>query len=266
MGRVHATKLRSQLVAVVDPSPGSDDLPWADCVPDDIDAVVVATPAAKHFEVALPLLERGVPTLVEKPLAADLEQARSLARFPGLCVNHVERFNPVLAALPGHVHHISAHRMAPFGPRGTDVDVVLDLMIHDLDLVLRLLGPVHEVRAVGLSVESSSIDHAEVWLEAERGVASLVASRVAPGPARVLEVTGDEGRRRLNLTSGEAWQLVAGERPKPLGVHGGDALDALHHAFLSAVALDSPMPVPGAEALAAMELAARVSEAIERRA
>lgn len=266
MGRVHASKLRSQLVAVIDPAGGPDDLPWADVVPDDIDAVVVATPAGQHFEVALPLLQRGVPTLVEKPLAADLVQARALARFSGLCVNHIERFNPALAALPNNVHHISAHRMAPFGPRGTDVDVVLDLMIHDLDLVLRLLGPVHEVRAVGLSLESDRIDHAEVWLEAERGVASLVASRVAPGPARVLEVTGDEGRRRLDLATKEAWQLVAGKPPRPLGLHPGDALDALHLAFLTAVAHHTPMPVPGADALAAMELAARVSDAIDRRA
>ena len=264
MGRVHARKLRRNLVAVVDPAGGAGDLPWADEVPLGVDAAVVAVPAGQHFAVALPLLQRGLPTLVEKPLAANLEQARQLAAFPGLCVNHVERFNPALSALPSQVHHVSAHRMSPFGPRGTDVDVILDLMIHDLDLVLQLLGPVRDVRAVGLCVESDGIDHAEAWIEAERGVASLVASRVAPAPARVLEVTGQEGRRRLDLASHRAWQLVAGREPKELPVTAVDALDLLHDGFMRAVREGGPMPVPGAEALAAMELAQTIRAQIGR--
>ncbi len=262
MGRLHAEKLKPHLVAVIDPAGVSEGLPRAHEVPPGIDAAVVAVPAAQHFEVALPLLQAGLPTLVEKPLAAELEQARVLAAFPRLCVNHLERFNPAMAALPGQVHHISAQRMAPYMDRGTDVDVVLDLMIHDLDLVLRLLGPVHEVRAVGLRFESDRIDHAEAWLEAERGVASVVASRVAPGPTRMLEVTGDEGRVRLDLAARKAWRLVAGGQPEPIPVPEYDALDAVHRAFLRAVVDKAEMPIPGREALEAMELAIRVRRTI----
>ncbi len=262
MGRLHASKLGARLVAVIDPAGGEPDLPWVSEVPEDVDAVVVAVPAARHFEVALPLLQRGLPTLVEKPLASELGHARQLAAFPQLCVNHIERFNPAMAALPQGVRHISATRMAPYDGRGTDVDVVLDLMIHDLDLVLRLLGPVHEVRAVGLRVESDGIDHAEAWLEAEGGVATLVASRVAPGPARVLELTGDRGRHRLDLSAGAVWRILANREPERIPVPPVDALDALHSAFLDAARRGGPMPVPGEEALAAMELAGRVRKAI----
>ena len=224
MGRLHAEKLKPHLVAVIDPAGVSEGLPRAHEVPPGIDAAVVAVPAAQHFEVALPLLQAGLPTLVEKPLAAELEQARVLAAFPRLCVNHLERFNPAMAALPGQVHHISAQRMAPYMDRGTDVDVVLDLMIHDLDLVLRLLGPVHEVRAVGLRF--------------------------------------DEGRVRLDLAARKAWRLVAGGQPEPIPVPEYDALDAVHRAFLRAVVDKAEMPIPGREALEAMELAIRVRRTI----
>jgi len=265
MGRLHAEKLRPHLVAVVDPAGVDDGLPWAEEVPAGIDAAVVAVPAGQHFQVALPLLRQGIPTLVEKPLATDLEEARVLAAFPNLCVNHVERFNPAVAALPAQIRHISAQRMAPYMGRGIDVDVVLDLMIHDLDLVLRLLGPVHEVRAVGLCVESGRIDHAEAWLEAERGVATVVASRVAPGPHRMLEVTGQKGRYRLDLAAGKAWRLVTGGEAQPIAVPDHDALDAIHRAFLRAVVDKGEMPVPGCEALAAVELAIRVRQTIHGR-
>ena len=149
----------------------------------------ICVPTVHHASAAAPLLAAGVDLLIEKPLAAslaDADQILKLARQHGRIVQtgHLERFNPAVTAARQHLHQpmfFESHRLSIFTPRSLDVDVVLDLMIHDLDLVLSLVGePVREVRAVGLPVLSPKVDIANVRLEFEHGcVANFTASRVS---------------------------------------------------------------------------------------
>ncbi len=160
------------------------------------DVALVCVPTKSHANVAEPLLRAGVHCLVEKPLAATLADADRMldaAREGGalLQTGHLERFNPVVMAIRGHLTRpmfFEAHRLSVFTPRSLDVDVVLDLMIHDLDIVLSLVSsPVREVRAVGLPVLSPRVDIANVRLEFENGcVANFTASRVSTERVRKL--------------------------------------------------------------------------------
>jgi len=153
-----------------------------------VDAVSVVVPTAQHTPVATAFLEAGVHCLVEKPITIDLAEADLLidtARKSGatLQVGHIERFNPALLAIKEHQDEplfIRADRLGPYSPRNTDIDVVLELMIHDLDIVLAMVGrKVLKVQAVGLAVLSRTEDIADVRLEFEGGcVANLTASRV----------------------------------------------------------------------------------------
>lgn len=161
-----------------------------------LDAAVVAVPTVKHYEVASQLLDAGIDLLIEKPLAATLTEADALlekqkALGRTIQVGHLERFNPaVLAVEPKLVRPMffEAHRLSVFTPRALDVDVVLDLMIHDLDVVLTFAkSPVREVRAVGLPVVSPKVDIANVRVEFESGcVANFTASRVSTERVRKL--------------------------------------------------------------------------------
>ena len=161
-----------------------------------VDAASVCVPTVHHATAAEPLLAAGIDLLIEKPLAASLADADrilELSREHGRIVQtgHLERFNPAVTAARKHLHKpmfFEAHRLSVFTPRSLDVDVVLDLMIHDLDIVLSLVAsPVHEVRAVGLPVLSHKVDIANVRLEFENGcVANFTASRISTERVRKL--------------------------------------------------------------------------------
>jgi predicted dehydrogenase len=161
-----------------------------------LDAASVCVPTVHHASTAAPLLAAGVDLLIEKPLAASLADADlilELARKHGriVQVGHLERFNPAVTAAQQHLHKpmfFEAHRLSIFTPRSLDVDVVLDLMIHDLDIVLSLVAsPVREVRAVGLPVLSRKVDIANVRVEFENGcIANFTASRVSTERVRKL--------------------------------------------------------------------------------
>lgn len=176
------------------------------------DAVVVAVPTSDHESVACQALSRGVHVLVEKPLAASLAEADRILEEAGrrgalVQVGHVERFNPVVMAAAKHIEEplfIESHRMAPFSPRSTDVAVVLDLMIHDVDLVMRLVGkPIVEVAAVGVPVLSGNVDIANARLTFEGGaVANLTASRVSLERMRKLRIFQRSGYVSLDLAEG----------------------------------------------------------------
>lgn len=163
-----------------------------------VDAVSVVVPTAMHYAVGRVFLEAGVHCLIEKPLSTDLGEADALiaaARAGGalLQVGHIERFNPAILALKEHRSRplfIEAHRLGPYSPRNTDIDVVLELMIHDLDIVLALVGrPVERVDAVGLPVLSHTEDIANVRLVFEGGcVANLTASRVTTDKQRKIRL------------------------------------------------------------------------------
>ena len=161
-----------------------------------LDAASVCVPTVHHAAAATALLAAGVDVLVEKPLAATLDEADALIALAAahgrmLQVGHLERFNPAVKAVRAHLTKpmfFEAHRLSVFTPRSLDVDVVLDLMIHDLDLVLSLAGSaVREVRAVGLPVLSQTVDIANVRVEFESGcVANFTASRVSTERVRKL--------------------------------------------------------------------------------
>ncbi len=203
LGRFHAQKYaaleQSELVGVVDIDPQKAAQVAEECrtqaftdyhdLLPQVQAVSVAVPTTRHYEVVQACLRRGIDVLAEKPLAttvAEAEELVALAREQGriLQVGHLERFNPAMEELTRRVQEpgfIEIHRLAFFKERGTDVDVVRDLMIHDLDLVLALVGGrVTEIRAAGVSVLTDSIDLANARLEFDTGcIANLTASRIS---------------------------------------------------------------------------------------
>jgi predicted dehydrogenase len=176
------------------------------------DAIVVSVPTLAHEAVASPALERGLHVLVEKPMAPDLEAADRIlqaAETSGAVVQigHVERFNPALLAAEPYLEKplfIESHRIAPFVPRSTDVAVVLDLMIHDVDLVCGLVGePIQEIAAAGVPVLTPNVDIANARLTFRGGaVANLTASRVSVEKMRKLRIFQRSGYLSLNLAEG----------------------------------------------------------------
>lgn len=179
-----------------------------------VDAVSIAAPTFLHRRIAGAFLERGVPTMVEKPLAASLEDAEelvALARQTGavLQVGHIERFNPALTALEAialRPKFIAAERLSTYTFRSTDVGVVLDLMIHDLDLILSLVSaPVRSVAAVGVSVFGGHEDIANARIEFENGcVANITASRASMQATRKMRLYGAEGYASLDFATKQA--------------------------------------------------------------
>jgi predicted dehydrogenase len=179
---------------------------------DSVGAAVVAVPTTSHATVALAAIERGIHLLIEKPLATSLEEADAIlrgARDAGVLVatGHVERFNAILRACEPYVDapmFVESHRLSPIGPRGLDVAVVLDLMIHDIDLVLGLVQrPVHSVAAVGVPVLTRSIDIANARITFEGGaVANITGSRVSRDRMRKIRIFQRSGYLSLDLAAG----------------------------------------------------------------
>ena len=229
LGRHHARLLQqvpgAELVAIVDTrleqatavaGPlGVPALSSADQLPADVAAVSVAVPTSAHHAVVCPLLERGLHVLVEKPMAATLDQARAMAALAAgrglvLQVGHVERFNPALSVardLGIKPRFIEANRLAPFTYRALDTSVVMDLMIHDIDIVLELAGsPLARVDAVGSHVLGRHIDIANARLTFENGcVANITASRVSFEPLRRTKVFGDDAFLSLDFSTRRAF-------------------------------------------------------------
>ncbi len=212
LGGFHAQKIaaaeQADLIAVVDPLPENRSRVAAECdtraladyepILDQIDAAVIAAPTQLHHRISLDLLDRGIHLLVEKPLCnttAECDELVEAARRNKvvLQVGHVERFNPALTAVTAHARnpkYIEAVRASGFTFRSTDVGVVLDLMVHDLDLVLSMVrSPVSKVEALGLSVLGGHEDVANARLTFQCGcVAALSASRVSPQPDRQMRI------------------------------------------------------------------------------
>ncbi len=267
MGRIHAAKLRQHQEAgtiddfvVIDPPCGLTP-PW----PSPLDFAIIATPTTTHAALALPLLSAGVPCLIEKPLAATLAEATMLADFPHLAVGHVERFSP---ALPAGVRprFFEAQRLSPFSARGTDVDVIADLMIHDLDLALSMLGDdIRDVRAIGVGVLTGTADIVNARVEIGDAVASFSASRVSAAPVRTLRLvepglywSADLRARRLTRVRWGEGRLT----PEPVSVPDRDPIFAEQAAFFAAIRGEAPYVCTGREALAALTLADRIRAAL----
>jgi predicted dehydrogenase len=245
----------------------------------EVDMVSVVVPTEAHFEVATACLEAGVHTLVEKPITRSLDEADeliALAQRNGvtLAVGHLERFNPAFDALASMLDRpffMEAERLGGFKGRGTDVDVVLDLMIHDLDLMLRLMrAPITSVSACGFRVLTELIDIANARIEfADGAVADLSASRVSRSPVRKLRVFGanfyasaDLGVPELRV---ERKPGIDGAGSSVETFEGADALMREIQGFVSAVRDGSGAIVNGIEARAALALALEINSAILER-
>jgi predicted dehydrogenase len=261
--------------------------PSLDALLDVVDAATVVVPTPAHLEVGLAVLSRGLPALVEKPLADTLPSAERLVRASeeggvALQVGHVERFNrAVRAATPflEEPRFLQTERLAPFQPRGTDVAVILDLMIHDLDLVLELVrAEVTEVRANGVPVLTPHVDIANARVEFANGaVAGITASRVSRERTRTLRIFQATGYFSLDLAQGNGhfyrlkpgWQAFGATRMEDIVEHvrleapEAEPLKLELESFVRAVRGEGEVVVTGAAGLQALGLAHRVADAIQ---
>jgi predicted dehydrogenase len=245
-----------------------------------VDCVSLAVPSPLHFALARDFLTHGVDVLVEKPLATSVTEGRALVECADrygriLQVGHLERFNPAIRALAGVVtqpRFIECHRLAPFTERGTDVDVILDLMIHDLDVILSLVqAEVQSVEAVGVPVLSERADIANARLRFTNGcIANITASRVALKRERKIRifqsdtyVSVDYGEKHVRVCR----RVVADGLPsisvEEHALGEGDALfDEIEH-FVHAVRTRECPLVDGRTALRALEVAENIRESME---
>ena len=270
------------LVAGENGCPGFVD--WRDLL-GKTDAVSIATPTETHCEIACAFLESGVHVLVEKPIALTLTEADTMiaaAALSGarLMVGHLERYNPAMVALRPHVTkplYFEIHRVSPFPNRSLDVDVVLDVMIHDLDAVQWLVGPdvkVSEIRAVGIPVISDKVDAANARIEFENGtVANITASRIGTEKIRKTRfyqtnsyVMLDYATKFASVTSlnPEAVHPLLGISINRLAINDIEPLRAEITAFLDSIEKDKPSPITGEDGRRALSLAVGVLEKIER--
>jgi predicted dehydrogenase len=242
------------------------------------DAAVVAVPTDRHHEVALACLENGLHVLVEKPIAVTLEEARELiaaadARKRVLQVGHVERYNKAFTALAARMDRplfIEAERLSGFKQRGAEVDVVLDLMIHDIDLALALAkSEVAEVSACGFRVLTGDIDIANARIEFTNGcVANLSASRVSQAPLRKLRVFQPDLYVSADLQAGKlryVRQSGGTIQETEETYAGGDALAVQAETFVGAVLHGKPVQVSGEGGRRALELALEVGKLVRER-
>jgi predicted dehydrogenase len=225
--------------------------PTLDALLDDVDAVSIVVPTSKHHEVAMAALAKGKHLLIEKPITVTLAEADELLQLAErnglkIQIGHIERFNRAIRAALPHVDKplfIDSDRLAPFNPRGSDVAVVLDLMIHDIDLVLTLTGaPVKDVSAAGLGVLTPSIDIADARITFTSGaVATITSSRVSKDRMRKLRIFQRNGYLSLDLAAGtgEMYRLrgdvdlaALAKQAQPL------------EAFVERVAIDAPEGEP----------------------
>ena len=295
LGRLHAQKYAAlegaQFVGVYDADPARADTVAAEFntkafhdmkdLFGQVEAVSIVTPTEHHYKLGMEFLSRGVHVMMEKPITATTEEARSLvaeAKRTGavLQVGHLERFNGAMAALGDRIKnptYIEAFRLSPFPNRSTDVDVVLDLMIHDIDLVLSMAAsePV-SVEAVGIPVVMpGKADFANARVTFRNGcVASLTASRVSKERARKINVFqpgavisidyGAQGLTVTNTIAGAPGGLNT-QIDEDIAVEKKDAISEELKSFLDSIATGRPPAVSGEDGLRALELAERVQKA-----
>ncbi|MDB6153067.1 MAG: Oxidoreductase domain protein [Chthoniobacteraceae bacterium] len=267
-----------------------------------VDAATIATPTPTHFKIASTLLQRGIHVLVEKPITENTADARALSKLAHdqglvLQVGHIERFNPVLSALEGKLNRprfIESHRLSPYPSRSTEIGVVLDLMIHDLEIILHLVrSPLKSVDAVGVPVLSRGEDIANARLRFENGcVANITVSRISPEKMRKIRVFQEDGYLSLDYQAQEGFMYrLAGENEpesslfkkllaakdhavvsqfagkrivrEPVEILKGEPLHRELSAFVECARAGSTPKVSGYEATAALELALEITRQIE---
>lgn len=282
MGRYHAQKFAAlpgvEFAGVVDPDPARGQITDYRKVVGAVDAAVIAVPTTLHHEVARAFLEKGTHLLVEKPLAATLMEADDLVQLAAknnavLQVGHVQRYSPAFQALAQRVSkalYIDAERLAGFKQRGAEVDVILDLMIHDLDLALSLArAEVSALSACGFRVLTDDIDIASARLEFENGcVADLSASRVSQQVVRKFRVFQPGLYASADLQGGKLRYVrqAGGAIEETEETHtGGDALALQAQSFIEAVRNRRPPAVDGAEGRRVLKLALDIGRLVRER-
>lgn len=296
LGNFHAQKFHAakhaELVAVVDTSPerAAEIANQHDCEAltdyrelfGRVDAVSIVTPSDTHFQVASDCLEAGLHCLVEKPVTETVAEAEALIKLAErkgrvLQVGHLERFNPVVQTLKGYLNNpnwVEAYRLTPYRGRGVEVDVVLDLMIHDLDILLSLVeSEVVDIQASGTCVVTERVDVAKARITFANGcVAELSASRASPHPVRRTQVRQASGYISMNyqdntvLVGGTGDDAAVEAKMRAsldvMSLERVDVLNAEVLDFISAILHGRSPRVTGDDGLRALELAIRVSHAI----
>jgi predicted dehydrogenase len=296
LGRQHVRIYRElpevELVGIVDRNPATGEavaeefavpyFPDFEFLDGKVDAVSLAAPTTEHARIGMALLEKGIDVLVEKPIASSLEDARKMgelaaARQKILQVGHLERFNPAVLEVQKMLTRplfFEVHRLGIFTSRSLDVDVVLDLMIHDLDLVLEFTGsPVRSVHAVGLPILSPKIDIANVRLEFENGcVANLTASRVSTEKVRKLRFFQPREYVSIDFTRQDVVTVrvepgMPGERPvtvpRKIEPPRAEPLKEEIISFLDKVRTRGTPVVTADQGIRALELAQQIIEQIK---
>ncbi len=243
---------------------------------DMVDAASVATPTSSHYQVAQSLLTRGKHLLIEKPITENTREASELAGLAVknqvvLQVGHVERFNPVLSALEKlltHPRFIEAHRLSPYPERSMDIGVVLDLMIHDLEVILHLVrSPVQSIDAVGVPVLSRSEDIANARLRFENGcVANVTSSRISPERMRKIRVFQEDAYLSLDYQnqSGEIYRRVGDRISRDkVQIEREEPLKRELVSFIECATTGREPRVSGFQATAALELAVKITQRLQ---
>lgn len=291
LGKFHAEKYaaseEADLIAVVDVDErrareiagplGTQALTKYEQLFGQVQCVSIATPTLQHYAIAREFLEQGIDVLVEKPLTVEPIEARELVQLAQskgaiLQVGHLERFNPAIRKLESVIKDpkfVECHRLAPFVERGTDVDVVLDLMIHDIDVITSLVrSPVNRVEAVGVPVLTDKPDIANARITFSNGcIANVTSSRVSLKRERKVRffqpdayISIDYDQRRAQIfykpPAGATWLDIRGES---IEIKEGDALADEIQSFLECVRKRTLPLVSGADGLRALEIAAMIS-------
>ncbi len=248
-----------------------------------VDAVSIVVPTPSHFTVAMDFLENDVDVLIEKPMTTTLEEADTLIRFAEskdliIQVGHLERFNPAVVALKDIVQQpmfIESHRLSIYKDRGTDVSVVLDLMIHDIDIILNFVrSEICEIRAAGIPVIAENVDIANARLEFKSGcVANVTASRISTKNERKIRLFQKDAYVSVDFTSQEITVirqdskkndgLIPGMEIKQLCFTKGDALEDEIKSFVQAVVNRKAPPVTGQMGRDALKIALNIMEQIK---
>ena len=297
IGKFHAEKFaalpQAELVAVADPDNAQsvaarlNTTAYSDYrnLVGQVDAVSIAAPTRKHHEIAKFFLSQGIHVLVEKPMTSTLVEAADLIAIANqhnaiLQVGHLERFNAVNLALEGMLDHplfIESERLAPYNPRGTDVNVVLDLMIHDIDLIQNMMrAPITNIDACGAPILSDDIDIANARIKFQNGcVANVTASRASSRSERRIRIFQHDAYLSIDLQNRKYTVHRKGEEEMFPGIPEitqeervfaqSDAIKAEIEAFLLSISSGAPVAVTGEDGMRALETAIIITDSLTKR-
>ncbi len=287
--RIYAALENVELVGIVDSDParareiadkhGTRVFGTAEELAENCEAISIVVPTDLHAEVAIPILNKGVNLLIEKPICATIEQAKEVLNAAKennrlVQVGHIEHFNPVMSYLEEHVRnplYITADRLAPFNLRGTEVGVVLDLMIHDIGIIQQLVkSPIKRVDSVGVSVLSGKEDIANARIQFSNGcVANINTSRVSTKKIREIRVFQSDGYLSLNFME-QSGHLVRKEglslSKEAIPIEKDEPLKLELSAFIACVREQRSPKVSGQEGASALEVALMITEQIREHA